>query len=101
AHGLHEQRRGERHVLVLALLLGVLDLLELVTAEDQLELLGEVLDWGDLLEHFLQSLRQEPLERRPLHADEVRERQDLLELGEAEALSTRNQDVRQEGPPPS
>ena len=57
---LDEQRRGEGHVLVAALLLGELDLPELVLAEVELELLGEVLDGRDLLEDLLEAFVEEP-----------------------------------------
>ncbi|MEH3079389.1 MAG: hypothetical protein PGN11_22545 [Quadrisphaera sp.] len=53
--GGHEQRSGERHVALLALLEGVLGRLEAVVAEAQRHGPREVLDRGDLLEDVLQA----------------------------------------------
>ncbi len=71
-HGLDEQGGGVGLVLVLALLLGVLDVLELVLAEMELELLGEVLDRRDFLQDLPDALVQERLEGDPLDGDQIR-----------------------------
>jgi hypothetical protein len=98
-HRLDEQRSGEGGVLVLALLLGELLILESVLPEMQLELLGEVLDRRDFLEDLLQALGEEPVERLTLDADEVGERQRLVELGETDTIANRDERVRQEQSP--
>ena len=90
-----EQGPGEGDVLVAALGLRELLVTELVTAEVQLELLGEVLDWADLLENLLDPLIQEPVERLPLDGDEVRKGKNLIELGETDTVPSRNELVRQ------
>src|SRR5207253_462892 len=45
-----------------------------LTAEVELELLGEVLDGADLFENLLDPFTQEPVERLPLDSDEIRQR---------------------------
>ncbi len=94
--GLDEERGGVGDVLVPALLLGVLHVLELVGLEGQLELLGEVLDRRDLLEDLLEAFIQEPVEGLPLDTDEIRKRQDLLDLGETDTVADWDERVRQE-----
>ena len=86
-----EHRGGIGHVLLLALLL-----LELgrraqvgvgrVVLELEAQLAGEVLDRADVGERLGQTLVQEPAERVPLDGDEVRQTQDLIEVGERETL---------------
>ena len=96
--GLDEQRLAVGDVAVTALLLGGLEVLELMLAEVELELLGEVLDRGDFLEDLLEALVQEPVERLPLDAHEVGKRQDLVELGETDTVANRDELVRQKDP---
>ena len=90
-------KRGarERDVLVAALLLGVLLGTELVLAEVELELFGEILDRADLVEDFLDAFVQELIERLLLDGDEVGKGEDLFELGETDTLTHRNELVRQ------
>jgi hypothetical protein len=98
--GLDEQRLAIGDVLVATLLLGELDLLEVVATEVQLELFGEILDRGDFLEDLFEAFVQEPVEGLPLDAHEVGKRQDLVELGETDTLTDRDELVRQEIPLP-
>ncbi len=95
---LDEQGRGERHVLVLALLHGVLDVLELVLAEDQLVGLGEVLDRRDLRQDLPDPVLQQPVEGFALDPDEVWKGQHLRDLRERDTFATRHDDFRQERP---
>ncbi|CAB4967503.1 unannotated protein [freshwater metagenome] len=105
--GRDEQRRRVRHVLVLALLHGVLGGLEAVVAEAQRHRAGEVLDRGDLLEDLLQArggrgvleagveglldaglpglVADQPVERGGLQVQEVRDLEGLPDLGEGQA----------------
>jgi len=92
---LDEQWRRIGHVLVLALLHGVLDLLELVPPEDQLIGLGEVLDWRDLGEHLGQAVPEQPIEGLALDPDQVGEREDFGDTGERNTVTTRHYDLRQ------
>jgi hypothetical protein len=92
---LDEQWTRERDVLVAAFALGELLVTELVTAEVQLELLGEVLDGANLFEDFLDPFIQEPIEGLPLDGDEVRKGENLVELGETDTVPSRNELVRQ------
>ncbi len=76
--GPHEDRRGEGHVLLLALLdreLGRRAQVLVVGVELQLELqrLGEVLDGRDVAEGLGQALLEEPLEGLALDGDEIGE----------------------------
>jgi hypothetical protein len=71
-----------------------------VATEVQLELLGEVLDRRDFLQDLLEALVQEPVERLPLDAHEVGKRKNLVELGETDTLTDRDELVRQEIPLP-
>ena len=59
---LDEERRLVRHVLLLALLDGVLGVAELVTAELDGKVAGEVLDRRDVVEGLAKTLIEEPLE---------------------------------------
>ncbi len=102
-----EQRSREGHVLVLALLDGVLGGLEPVVAEAQRHRSGEVLDRRDLLEDLLEPGRgadvltagveghldarvpglvaDEPVERGGLQVQEVRNLEGFPDLGEGQA----------------
>ena len=86
-----EHRGGIGHVLLLALLLGELGRwaqvgVGRVVLELQAQLAGEVLDRADVRERFGQTLVQEPAERVPLDGDEIRQAQDLIEVGERKTL---------------
>ncbi len=94
---LDEERLAEGDVLVATLLFTGLELFELVLAEVELELFGEVLDRRDFLEDLFQTLVEEPIERLPLDAHEVGKRQNLVELGETDTIPYRDELVRQEG----
>ena len=96
--GLDEERLAVSDVAVTALFLRGLEVLELMLAEVELELLGEVLDRGDFLEDLLEAFVQEPVERLPLDAHEVRKRQDLVELCETDTVANRDELVRQKDP---
>ena len=92
--GAHEDRRGVGHVFFFALLHRELRrraqvLVSGVELQDQLERSGEVLDRTDIAECVRQSLLEEPLERVTLDRDEVRQRQDFIEVGEGETLPGR------------
>src|SRR4051794_11324609 len=93
--GLDEQGPGEGDVLVAALLFGELLRTELVLAEVELELFGEVLDRAYFVEDLLDAFVQELVEGLLLDRDEVWELQNLLELGETDAVTYRNELVRQ------
>ncbi len=95
-HGLDEQGRAEGLTLILALVLGELLLLELVLAEVELELFGEVLDRRDLFEDLPQTLCEEPVEGLTLDPHEIGERKHLVELGETDTVADGNERVRQE-----
>ena len=87
----HEDRRGEGHVLLLALLhreLGRRPQVLVVGIELQLELqrLGEVLDGTDVAEGLGQALVQEPVEGLSLDGDQIRKGQRLVEVRERVAL---------------
>ena len=109
-----EQRRRVGGVAVLALVDGVLGLLEAMVAEAQRHRLGEVLDRGDLLEDLLEpgpgvdvgaALRQglvhlalphvvadEPVERFHLQVEQVGDFQGLVDLREGDP-STAGDDI--------
>jgi len=70
-----------------------------VRPEEQLELLGEVLDGRDLLQDFLDPFRQQPVEGLALDPHEIGKGQGLLEHGEAHTFATRNQQIRQQKSP--
>jgi hypothetical protein len=86
-----EHRGGIGHVLLLALLL-----LELrrwaqvgvgrVVLQLEAQLAGEILDRTDISERFGQALVQEPAERVPLDGNEIRQTQDLIEVGKRKTL---------------
>ncbi len=102
-----EQRRRVGHVAFLALIDGVLRRLEAVFAERQAHRAGEVLDRGDLLEDVLQArgggngviagldglgdavlpllVADQPVEAVGLQAEEIRQRQRLVDLRERNA----------------
>ena len=85
--GAHEDRRGEGHVLLLALLHRELRrraqvFVRRVELQLELERLGEVLDRADVAEGLRQPLVQEPVERFPLDRDQIREGQRLVEIRE-------------------
>ena len=85
--GAHEDRRGVGHVLFLALLDGELGvglqvLVEGVELQLELELLAVVLDRAHVPEGVGEAFLQEPLERLTLDGDEVRDRQDFVEIRE-------------------
>jgi hypothetical protein len=89
--GAHEDGRGVGHVLLFALLhrelrRGPQVLIRGVELEDELERAREVLDRADVAERVRQTLLEEPLEGVPLDGDQVRERLDLVEVREREAL---------------
>ena len=99
--GPHEDRRGEGHVLLLALLHRELrrrTQVLVVRVELQLELqgLGEVLDGTDVAEGLRQPLVQEPVEGLPLDGDQVRKGQCLVEVRERVALPSCS--ARRQGP---
>ncbi len=66
-----EEGTGEGHVLLLALLLGVLGRLELGVGQLQLQRSGEVLDGRDVGEGLGDALIEEPLERVTLHSHQI------------------------------
>ena len=85
--GTHEDRRGEGHILLLALLdreLGPGAQVLVVGVELQLELqgLGEVLDGRDVGEGLLQALVEKPLEGFTLDRDEVGKLERFLDVRE-------------------
>ncbi len=105
--GRHEERCGVGEVLLLALLGRVLRRLEAVLAEGERHGAAEVLDRGDLLEDLLQScglrhvgpagldrgghaglpllVAEQPVEVLGLEAEEVRDLERLVDLGEGDA----------------
>src|SRR5581483_6746229 len=84
-----EEGAGEGHVLLLALLLGVLRGLELGVGQLQLQGAGEVFDGRDVGEGFGDPLLEEPFERIALHGHQIRQRHDFTELCERETLPSR------------
>ena len=100
-----EHRGGEGHVLLLALLLGELGRrvqvgVGRVVLELEAQLPGEVLDGTDVGEGLGQSFVQEPAERVSLDGDEVRQTQDLVEVGERKTIRALRP-CRQRSTPPS
>src|SRR5690554_79270 len=105
--GGHEERRGVGEVLLLALLGGVLRLLEAVLAERQRHVAREVLDRGDLLEDLLEAgllrdvvatsldggghaglpalVAEQPVEALRLQSEQVGNSERLVDPGEGEA----------------
>ena len=81
-------------------LFGELHLPELVLAEVQLELLGEVLDGRNLLEDLLEAFVQEPIEGVLLDRNEVGKLENLVELGETDTIPNRHELIRQAEPLP-
>ncbi len=69
------QRRAVGHVAFAAFLNGILGFAQRMLAEFQNEVTGEILDRRDRLERFLQAVVDEPLERRFLKFDQIRDRQ--------------------------
>ena len=85
--GPHEDRRGEGHVLLLALLDRELRrraqvLVVGIELELELQGLGEVLDRRDVPEGLGEAVVQEPLERRALDGDQIGQVEDLIEVRE-------------------
>ncbi len=107
----HEHRRGVRHVLVLALLIGVLWRLEAVVTERQGHRAGEVLDRADLLEDLLEAgllgdvlasgflggldtrlpllVAEQPVEGLGLQGQQIRNLQRLVDPREGHAIGTK------------
>ena len=90
----HEQRTGEGHVPLAALVLGVLRRVEDVVGQLELQLAGEVLDRRDVAEDLGDSVLEEPLERLSLDRDEVRQGQHLTQLTERKPFSGRETSQR-------
>ena len=82
-----EERRLVGHVLLLALLDGVLGVPELVRAELHREVPGEVFDRRDVLEGLVQTFLEEPLETVALKRDETGYVEYLRDLREGTALA--------------
>src|SRR3546814_258749 len=85
--GPHEDRSGEGHVLLLALLDGELRrrpevFVVRIELELQLEGLGEVLDGADVPEGLLEPLLQEPLEAVALDRDQIGQRERFVDVRE-------------------
>jgi hypothetical protein len=74
----------------------VLDLLELMLSEHQLERSGEVLDRRNLGQDLTDPFLQQPVERLALDTDQIGKGEDLGNLGERHAGTSRNDLVRQE-----
>ncbi len=85
----HEERTRVGHVLVATLLLAVLRRVEDVIRELELEGAGEVLDRRDVGEDLGDAHLDEVVERQALDGDEIRELQDLGELGEGQTFAGR------------
>ncbi len=85
----HEEGPGEGHVLLLALLLGVLGGFEFGVGQLQLQGAGEVLDGGYVGQGLSDTLLQEPLERITLHGHQIRQRHNFTELCERKTLPSR------------
>ena len=84
-----EERAGERHVPLAALVFGVLRRVEDVVGQLELELAGEVLDRRDVAQDLGDTLLEEPMEGLALDFDEVREGLDFAQLGERKTLTGR------------